>query len=169
MQGTWVQSLIGELRSHMPQSKQASSPQLESTYASKKDPEGHNQDLRQSYIQILKKKNKSELPRRSSGYESTLQCREHRLHPWPSKIPHAAELLSLWPQLLNQGSRVCEPQLLSPRAATTEARAPRVYAPKQERTRGHEKAKHGNEGEPPLLQPEKVRATVKTHHSPKIN
>ena len=59
MQGTWVQSLTGELRSHVPQSKQASSPQLESTYASKKDPEGHNQDpvhLRQSNIQILKKK-----------------------------------------------------------------------------------------------------------------
>ena len=86
MQGTWVQSLTGELRSHVPQSKQASSPQLESTYASKKDPEGHNQDpvhLRQSNIQILKKKKTktSELPRWSSGYKSTLQCREHQLHP----------------------------------------------------------------------------------------
>ena len=36
------------------------------------------------------------------------------------------------PQLLSLRSRACEPQLPSPCAATTEARAPRVHAPQQE-------------------------------------
>ena len=37
------------------------------------------------------------------------------------------------PQLLSLRSRVCELQLLSPRATTTEARAPRARAPQQEK------------------------------------
>ena len=37
------------------------------------------------------------------------------------------------PQRLSLHSRAREPQLLSPRAATTEARAPRVRAPQQEK------------------------------------
>ena len=37
------------------------------------------------------------------------------------------------PQLLSLRSRAGEPQLLSPRAATTEARAPRARAPQQEK------------------------------------
>ena len=37
------------------------------------------------------------------------------------------------PQLLSLGSRVREPQLLSPRATTTEARVPRARAPQQEK------------------------------------
>ena len=37
------------------------------------------------------------------------------------------------PQLLSLHSRAREPQLLSPRATTTEARAPRARAPQQEK------------------------------------
>ena len=37
------------------------------------------------------------------------------------------------PQLLSLCSRACEPQLLSPRATTTEAHAPRAHAPEQEK------------------------------------
>ena len=37
------------------------------------------------------------------------------------------------PQLLNLRSRACEPQLVSPRTTTTEARAPRACAPQQEK------------------------------------
>ena len=37
------------------------------------------------------------------------------------------------PQLLSLHSRVCKPQLLSPRATTTEAHAPRARAPQQEK------------------------------------
>ena len=37
------------------------------------------------------------------------------------------------PQLLSLRSRACQPQLLSPHAATTAARAPRVRAPQQEK------------------------------------
>ena len=38
------------------------------------------------------------------------------------------------PQLLSLCSRAREPQLLSPRATTTEARVPRAYAPQREAT-----------------------------------
>ena len=37
------------------------------------------------------------------------------------------------PQLLSLRSRVCEPQLLSQHATTTEARMPRARAPQQEK------------------------------------
>ena len=37
------------------------------------------------------------------------------------------------PQLLSLRSRACEPQLLSPCAATTEAHAPRTHALQQEK------------------------------------
>ena len=37
------------------------------------------------------------------------------------------------PQLLSLHSTACEPHLLSPRASTTEARAPRARAPQQEK------------------------------------
>ena len=37
------------------------------------------------------------------------------------------------PQLLNLHSIACKPQLLSPRATTTEARMPRARAPQQEK------------------------------------
>ena len=37
------------------------------------------------------------------------------------------------PQLLSLRSTACEPRLLSPRAATTEARVPGAGAPKQEK------------------------------------
>ena len=36
-------------------------------------------------------------------------------------------------QLLSLRSRACEPQLLSPRATTTEVHMPRAHAPKQEK------------------------------------
>ena len=48
------------------------------------------------------------------------------------------------PQLLSLCSRACEPQLLSPRAATTEARAPRARAPSK-RSHRNEKPAHCNE------------------------
>ena len=38
------------------------------------------------------------------------------------------------PQLLSLCSRACEPQLLSPRATTIEARTPRAHAPQREAT-----------------------------------
>ena len=37
------------------------------------------------------------------------------------------------PQLLSLRSRAREPQLVSPRATTTEARVPRAHAPQQEK------------------------------------
>ena len=37
------------------------------------------------------------------------------------------------PQLLSLHSRAREPQLLSPHATTTEARAPKAHAPQQEK------------------------------------
>ena len=46
--------------------------------------------------------------------ESTCQCRGHGFEPWSGKTPHATEQLS-------------------PRATTTEARAPRACAPQQEK------------------------------------
>ena len=49
-----------------------------------------------------------------------------RSHMPQSKYAHA-------PQLLSLRSRACEPQLLSPCAATTEARAPRARALQQEK------------------------------------
>ena len=62
--------------------------------------------------------------------------------PGCGKIPHAAEQLSL------------APQLLSPRAATTEARTPRACAPQQEK--------------PPLATTrESPHAVTKTQHSQK--
>ena len=49
-----------------------------------------------------------------------------RFHmPWSNEV-HASQLLSL-------RSRDCKPQLLSPRATTTEAHAPRAPAPQQEK------------------------------------
>ena len=65
--------------------------------------------------------------------ESACQCKGHGFEPWSGKIPRAAEQLSLWAQLLSLHSRNCEPQLLSPRATTTEARAPGACAPQQEK------------------------------------
>ena len=56
--------------------------------------------------------------------------------PWSGKIPHAAEQLSpcgLVSQLQSLCSRAGEPQLLSPRATTTEARAPKARALQQEK------------------------------------
>ena len=49
-----------------------------------------------------------------------------RSHMLQSNWTHA-------PQLLSLRSRAHEPQLLSPRATTTEARTPRAHAPQQEK------------------------------------
>ena len=54
------------------------------------------------------------LPLWPRGSESACQCREHGSDPWSRKIPHAAEQLARAPQLLTQGSRACELQLLTP-------------------------------------------------------
>ena len=60
-------------------------------------------------------------------------------------------------QLLNLHSRACEPQLLSPRATTTEAHAPRAGAPQREATamRSPHTAKKSSHHSP---QPEKAEA-----------
>ena len=49
-----------------------------------------------------------------------------RSHMLRSNKAHAPQVLSLC-------SRACDPQLLSPRATTTEAHAPRACAPQQEK------------------------------------
>ena len=73
------------------------------------------------------------LPWWRSGWESTCQWRAHGFEPWSGKIPHAVEQLSLCAKLLSLCSRACAPQLLSPCATTTEARAPGARAPQQEK------------------------------------
>ena len=53
---------------------------------------------------------------------------------WACALEHASH--SYWahaPQLLSLRSRACEVHLLSPRATTTKARAPRASAPQQEK------------------------------------
>ena len=52
--------------------------------------------------------------------------------PGRSHMPWSNETCA--PQLLSLCSGACEPQLLSPRATTTEARVPRACALQQERT-----------------------------------
>ena len=52
--------------------------------------------------------------------------------PGRSHMPRSNEARA--PQLLSLHSRAHEPQLLSPRATTTEARAPIARAPRQEKT-----------------------------------
>ena len=54
------------------------------------------------------------LPLWPRGSESACQCRGNGSGPWSGKIPHAAEQLAHVPQLLTQGSRACELQLLKP-------------------------------------------------------
>ena len=61
----------------------------------------------------------------------------------------------------------CEPQLLSPRATTTEVRAPRARALKQEKPPQWE-ARSGNESSPRLLQLEKARAQQRRPNAAKI-
>ena len=51
--------------------------------------------------------------------------------PGRSHMPRSNEALA--PQLRSPCSRACEPQLLSPRATTTETRTPRARAPHQEK------------------------------------
>ena len=51
--------------------------------------------------------------------------------PGRSHMPRSNEARA--PQLLSLCSRACEPQLLNPRATTTEARTPRARAPQQEK------------------------------------
>ena len=51
--------------------------------------------------------------------------------PKRSHVPRSS--WALVPQLLNQRSRACKPKLLSPRAATAEARSPRACGPQQEK------------------------------------
>ena len=59
------------------------------------------------------------------------------------------------PQLLSLHSRACEPQLLSPRAATTEARVPGARAPQQEKPL--QRSPHtARKSSPRLLQLEKA-------------
>ena len=53
------------------------------------------------------------------------------LGPGRSHMPQSNE--AHVPQLLSLSSRAREPQLLSPRAATTEARAPRAHAPQKDK------------------------------------
>ena len=50
---------------------------------------------------------------------------------WSGKMPHVVEQLS-WGTTITEPA-ACEPQLLSPRATTTEAHVPRARAPQQEK------------------------------------
>ena len=75
----------------------------------------------------------SGLPWWCSGWESACQSRGHGFHLWSGKIPHAAQQLSPWPQLLSLRSRARETQLLSLRATVTEAGTPRARALQQEK------------------------------------
>ena len=69
------------------------------------------------------------LPWWSSCWESAWQCRAHGFNPWSGKILHATRQLSLCATTTDPESRALKPQLLSPLAATTEAREPRAQAP----------------------------------------
>ena len=72
------------------------------------------------------------------------------------------------PQLLSLRSGACEPQPLSPRATTTEARA--LWGPRSTTKRGHrnEKPVHCNEEWPPLTTTRGgPRAATKTQRSQK--
>ena len=57
------------------------------------------------------------LPWWLGGKESACRCWRHKFDPWSGKIPHEAHV----PQVLSLWSRALEPQLLSPRAASTDA------------------------------------------------
>ena len=71
------------------------------------------------------------------------------------------------PQLLNLCSRAREPQLLSPCATTTEARAPRARAPQREAT-AMRSPRTAEKSSPRSPQPEKsLCAAMKTQHSQK--
>ena len=62
------------------------------------------------------------------GKESAYQCRRHRFNPWPGKIPHVLEPLSLCATATEPvWSRAWELQLLSPCSATTEAHTPGAH------------------------------------------
>ena len=58
------------------------------------------------------------------GKEYNCQFRRHRFDPWSEKIPHAVEQLRPYAPVIEPCSRVQEPQLPRPRAATAEARTP---------------------------------------------
>ena len=60
------------------------------------------------------------------------------------------------PQLLSLRSRTREPQLLSPRATTTEARAPRDCAPQQREATAMRSPRTAMKSRPHLLQLEKA-------------
>ena len=61
---------------------------------------------------------KESLPRWLSGKESACQCRRHRFDPWSGTIPHAMEHLSPCTPTIESASRVSEPLLSLPAAAT---------------------------------------------------
>ena len=64
------------------------------------------------------------LPANSGDMGSSPDPRRYHM-PWSNEA-HA-------PQLLSLNSRACEPQLLSPRATTTETHVPRAHALQQEK------------------------------------
>ena len=113
---------------------------------------------------------KGGFPGGSAVKDSTCQCRRHRSDPCSGKITHAVEWLSHAPQLLSLCSRIWEPQLLSPRAATTEAHDPKSpYSTTREATTTRDQARQP-ESSPhsPRLEKSPCQAT-KTQHSQKWN
>ena len=60
------------------------------------------------------------------------QCRGHGIDPWSGAVPYAVEQLNLCATISepNYWAYVPQPHALGPHTATTEARAPRAYAPK---------------------------------------
>ena len=84
MQGVWVRSRVGELRSHMPQGQKNKNTKKEAIH------DKLNKDFKNSshFLQNLFKK----LAQRgvTSGKESTCQCRRRKrcgFDPWGGKIP----------------------------------------------------------------------------------
>lgn len=72
---------------------------------------------------------------------SPLNTLGHELDPWVQKDPLPGSNEAHATQLLSQRSRAQEPEPLNPHAALTEAREPRVCAPRQEKP-SEEKPEH---------------------------
>ena len=74
----------------------------------------------------------------SVGKESTCQYRRQRFHPWPGKITHALEQLSLW-------ATTIEPGLLSLGATITEPMCCNCWSPSTLEPMLHNKRSHHSE------------------------
>ena len=95
------------------------------------------------------------------------QCRRHKFNPWPKKIPHVMQQLSLSATSLILCSRARMPQLLSPCASTTEALTPRAHALQQEKQLQWEAQARQQRVDPTLCNWRKALTATKLQHSQK--